>query len=144
MRNPVTAVLMGVLLIVAVGNVSAQIAGSTTPGMSVEELQTIARGWSVTKQMLGKPVYNAKNERSGMSMTSSSRPIVRARMPSLAWGDFWAWANARWQSPPTISSIPREGSCCRMRRKRPCRPCRHSNTRNKDASAASAVRSSWE
>ena len=65
MRNPVTAVLMGVLLIVAVGNVSAQIAGSTTPGMSVEELKTIARGWSATKQILGKPVYNAKNEKVG-------------------------------------------------------------------------------
>ena len=65
MRNPVTAVLMGVLLIVAGGNVSAQIAGSTTPGMSVEELQTIARGWSATKQILGKPVYNDKNEKVG-------------------------------------------------------------------------------
>ena len=38
MRNTVTAVLMGVMLVVAVGNISAQIAGSTTPGMSVEEL----------------------------------------------------------------------------------------------------------
>jgi len=65
MRNPVTAALMGVMLVVAVGNVSAQIAGSTTPGMSVEELQTIARGWSATKQILGKPVYNAKNEKVG-------------------------------------------------------------------------------
>ena len=65
MRNPVTAVLMGVMLVVVVGNVSAQIAGSTTPGMSVEELQTIARGWSATKKMLGKPVYNAKNEKVG-------------------------------------------------------------------------------
>ena len=65
MRNPVLAVLMGVMLVGVVGNVSAQIAGSTTPGMSVEELQTIARGWSATKQMLGKPVYNAKNEKVG-------------------------------------------------------------------------------
>ena len=65
MRNPVTAVLMGVMLVVAVGNVSAQIAGSTTTGMSVEELKTIARGWSATKQILGKPVYNAKNEKVG-------------------------------------------------------------------------------
>ena len=65
MRNPVTAVLMGVMLVVVVGNVSAQIAGSTTPGMSVEEIQAVARGWSATKQMLGKPVYNAKNEKVG-------------------------------------------------------------------------------
>ena len=49
MRNPVTAVLMGVMLVVVVGNVSAQIAGSTTTGISVEELKTIARGWSATK-----------------------------------------------------------------------------------------------
>ena len=65
MRNTVTAVLMGVMLVVAVGNISAQIAGSTTPGMSVEELKTIARGWSATKQILGKPVYNDKNEKVG-------------------------------------------------------------------------------
>ena len=65
MRNPVTAVLLGVMLVVVVGNVSAQVAGSTTPGMSVEEIQTIARGWSATKQILGKPVYNAKNEKVG-------------------------------------------------------------------------------
>ena len=65
MRNTVTAVLMGVMLVVTVGNISAQTAGSTTPGMSVEELKTIARGWSATKQMLGKPVYNDKNEKVG-------------------------------------------------------------------------------
>ena len=65
MRNTVTAVLMGVILGVAVGNSAAQVAGSTTTGMSVEELKTIARGWSATKQILGKPVYNDKNEKVG-------------------------------------------------------------------------------
>ena len=65
MRNTVTAVVMGMMLGVAVGNVSAQVAGSTTTGMSVEELKTIARGWSATKQILGKPVYNDKNEKVG-------------------------------------------------------------------------------
>jgi sporulation protein YlmC with PRC-barrel domain len=63
MRHTVTAVLMGMMWVVAVGNLSAQIAGSTTPGMSVEELKTIARGWSATKQMLGKSVYNDRNDR---------------------------------------------------------------------------------
>ena len=65
MRHTVTAVLMGMMWVVAVGNLSAQIAGSTTPGMSVEELKTIARGWSATKQILGKSVYNDKNEKVG-------------------------------------------------------------------------------
>ncbi len=65
MRNTVTAVLMGVMLVVTVGNISAQTAGSTTPGMSVEELKTIARGWSATKQILGKSVYNDKHDKVG-------------------------------------------------------------------------------
>ena len=65
MRHTVIAVLMGLMLVVAVGNLSAQVAGSTTPGMSVEELQTIARGWSATKQILGKSVYNDKDEKVG-------------------------------------------------------------------------------
>ena len=65
MRNTVTAVVMGMMLGVAVGNSAAQVAGSTTTGMSVEELKTIARGWSATKQILGKPVYNDKNEKVG-------------------------------------------------------------------------------
>jgi sporulation protein YlmC with PRC-barrel domain len=41
------------------------VAGSVTTGVTVEELKTIARGWSATKQILGKPVYNDKNERVG-------------------------------------------------------------------------------
>ena len=65
MRHTVTAVLMGMMWVVAVGNLPAQVAGSTMPGMSVEELKTIARGWSATKQILGKPVYNDKNEKVG-------------------------------------------------------------------------------
>jgi hypothetical protein len=40
-------------LVVAVGNISAQNAASTTTGVTVEELKTIALGWSPKKQMLG-------------------------------------------------------------------------------------------
>jgi sporulation protein YlmC with PRC-barrel domain len=65
MRHTVTAVLIGVMSSVAVGNLSAQIAGSTTADMSAEELKTIARGWSATKQMLGKSVYKDKDEKVG-------------------------------------------------------------------------------
>ena len=65
MRNTVTAVLMGMMWVVAVGNLSAQIAGSTTTGVTVEELKTIARGWSAKKQILDKSVYNDKNEKVG-------------------------------------------------------------------------------
>ena len=86
MHNTVTAVLM-VMLVIAVGNISAQIAGSTTTGISVEELKTIARGWSATKQILGKPVYNDKNEKVGDVDDLIIAPDSSiSGTPSLAWG----------------------------------------------------------
>jgi sporulation protein YlmC with PRC-barrel domain len=65
MRNTVTVALIGVMVVVAVGTLSAQIAGSTTTGVTVEELKTIARGWSARKQILGKAVYNDKDDKVG-------------------------------------------------------------------------------
>ena len=119
------------MLVVAVGNISAQIAGSTTTGISVEELKTIARGWSATKQILGKPVYNDKNEKVGDVDDLIIAPDSSISYAIIGVGGFLGWANARWRSPSTISSIARGGSCYRKRRRTPCRLCRHSNTRNK-------------
>ena len=65
MRNIVTVVVLGAMVVVAVGTLSAQIAGSTTTGVTVEELKTIARGWSARKQILGKSVYNDKDDKVG-------------------------------------------------------------------------------
>jgi sporulation protein YlmC with PRC-barrel domain len=65
MRNTVIAGLMGVMMAVAAVDVAAQVAGSTTTGVTAEELKTIALGWSAKKQILGKPVYNDKNEKVG-------------------------------------------------------------------------------
>jgi sporulation protein YlmC with PRC-barrel domain len=65
MRNTVIAGLMGVMMAVAAVDVAAQLAGSTTTGVTVEELKTIALGWSAKKQILGKSVYNDKNEKVG-------------------------------------------------------------------------------
>ena len=65
MRHMVIAGLMGVMMTVAAVDVAAQVAGSTTTGVTVEELKTLALGWSAKKQILGKPVYNDKNEKVG-------------------------------------------------------------------------------
>jgi sporulation protein YlmC with PRC-barrel domain len=65
MRNTVIAGLMGVMIAVAAVDVAAQVAGSTTTGVTVEELKTIALGWSAKKQILGKSVYNDKDEKVG-------------------------------------------------------------------------------
>jgi sporulation protein YlmC with PRC-barrel domain len=65
MRNTVIAGLMGMMMAVTAVDVAAQVAGSTTTGVTVEELKTIARGWSARKQILGKPVYNDKDDKVG-------------------------------------------------------------------------------
>jgi sporulation protein YlmC with PRC-barrel domain len=65
MRNTVIAGLIGVMMAVAAVDVAAQMAGSTTTGVTVEELKTITLGWSAKKQILGKSVYNDKDEKVG-------------------------------------------------------------------------------
>lgn len=44
---------------------SAQVAGATTIGVQVEQLQLVAAGWSVKKQVLGKDLVNENGEKVG-------------------------------------------------------------------------------
>jgi len=44
---------------------NAQVAGSTVVGVATAELRDVAIGWSAKRQVLGKPVFNDKNERVG-------------------------------------------------------------------------------
>jgi|SRR4029077_10365740 hypothetical protein len=43
----------------------AQVAGSTVVGVSVTEMREVSKGWSAKRQILGKPVFNDKDERIG-------------------------------------------------------------------------------
>jgi sporulation protein YlmC with PRC-barrel domain len=43
----------------------AQVAGSTLLGVAAAEMREVAFGWSAKRQVLGKAVYNDKNERIG-------------------------------------------------------------------------------
>lgn len=54
-----------IIVFTAGGSASAQVAGSTTVGVAVSEMKELAIGWSAKKQILGKPVYNEKNEKVG-------------------------------------------------------------------------------
>jgi sporulation protein YlmC with PRC-barrel domain len=47
------------------GATLAQVAGSTTTGVAVAEMQEVALGWSAKKQILGKTVYNENHETVG-------------------------------------------------------------------------------
>lgn len=59
------AVAISFLVLVPGGYVAAQVAGSTTLGVAVEEMKAVALGWSVKKQILGQYVYNEQKQRVG-------------------------------------------------------------------------------
>lgn len=50
------------------GLAQAQVAGSTTVGITVTEATQVAMGWSVKKSLLGKTVYNETGEKIGKVM----------------------------------------------------------------------------
>jgi hypothetical protein len=66
MRRIATIILLFIAVLASGGYAGAQVAGSTTVGMTVEELKEVAVGWSAKKQILGQRVYNEKNERVGV------------------------------------------------------------------------------
>jgi sporulation protein YlmC with PRC-barrel domain len=56
----------GLVVVGSAERLGAQVAGSTTLGVTVEELKAVAIGWSAKKKILGKAVYNDKNEKIGV------------------------------------------------------------------------------
>jgi sporulation protein YlmC with PRC-barrel domain len=61
-----TRLLIAILLTIGVsGAASAQVAGSTTLGISVTEATRLTLGWSVKKSILGKWVYNEAGDKVG-------------------------------------------------------------------------------
>jgi sporulation protein YlmC with PRC-barrel domain len=50
----------------SVGSASAGVAGSSTIGITTDEVKVVAMGWSAKKKILGKAVYNDKNEKIGV------------------------------------------------------------------------------
>lgn len=62
--------LSHVLVLAAIGLTApvtaySQMAGSTVLAVSVAELRDVTMGWSATRQILGQPVYNDKDEKIG-------------------------------------------------------------------------------
>ena len=66
MRPIITIVLSCIVVLASGGYAGAQVAGSSTVGVTVEELKEVALGWSAKKQILGQGVYNEKNEKIGV------------------------------------------------------------------------------
>ena len=65
MKRAMIIPFASVVLIFGVMPAAAQVAGSTTLGVSVAELRDVMEGWSAKRQILGEPVYSDKQERIG-------------------------------------------------------------------------------
>lgn len=66
MKRTLLVVALGIAgLLATAGIAAAQIAGSTTVGITVAESTQLALGWSVKKTLLGKSVYNDAGEKIG-------------------------------------------------------------------------------
>jgi hypothetical protein len=64
-KGIIVAVLASVVVACGVVSAGAGVAGSSTLGVTVEELKVVALGWSAKKQVLDKDVYNDSNEKVG-------------------------------------------------------------------------------
>ena len=56
---------LAVAILISAGNTYAQVAGSSTIGVTQEEVKVITRGWSAKKKILGKAVYNDAKQKVG-------------------------------------------------------------------------------
>jgi len=69
MNRKVMAVMICLAMVGMMGNAFAQekapVAGMSI-GASADELVTVAKGWSAKNQIMGKDVYNDKNEKVGV------------------------------------------------------------------------------
>ena len=63
--KPIHILLLASMALTAPTISHAQVAGTTLLGVTVTELQEVAKGWSVKHTILGQHVYNDKNERIG-------------------------------------------------------------------------------
>ena len=61
----VAAMAVAAVISMSAGSAGAQVAGSTTIGVTKEEIKAVMEGWSAKKAILGKAVYNDKNEKIG-------------------------------------------------------------------------------
>jgi sporulation protein YlmC with PRC-barrel domain len=67
-RNRIVAagtICLVAAILIGSGFSYAQVAGSSTIGVTQEEMKVLTRGWSAKKQIMGKAVYNEEKQKIG-------------------------------------------------------------------------------
>lgn len=65
MKRVLLVSLVGLTTVLTQGVVQAQVAGSTTIGIAIAQVQDVAVGWSAKKQIIGHTVYNEAGDKVG-------------------------------------------------------------------------------
>jgi sporulation protein YlmC with PRC-barrel domain len=65
MKTLVKVALCAAAVIVPARSTRAQVAGAQTVGVTIEEMKLVLLGWSAKHELLGKEIYNDKNEKLG-------------------------------------------------------------------------------
>jgi hypothetical protein len=65
MKRLKLAGLAALTLLAATGGAQGQVAGTTTVGVAVAQLQYVATGWSAKRQILGRTIYNEAGDKVG-------------------------------------------------------------------------------
>lgn len=63
--NRIVPSIVAVAAVLGSSRAPAQVVGAQTLGVSVAQMKEVVLGWSVKKDMLGKTVYNEKNDKVG-------------------------------------------------------------------------------
>jgi sporulation protein YlmC with PRC-barrel domain len=66
MKRAIFIPFASAVLILGAMPAAAQVAGSTTLGVTVTELRDVMEGWSAKRQIIGQDVYNDKQEKVGV------------------------------------------------------------------------------
>jgi PRC-barrel domain protein len=94
--------------------------GSTTLGVSIEELKAVAIGWSADKQIVGKTVYNDTNQKIGVIDDLIATPDNSVSYAIIGAGGFRGLRTSTSSGRP--SSVTRSWSASwRQTRRRPSR-----------------------
>ena len=108
MNCKVAAGLIGLVFGLANGIAFAQVAGSSTVGIAVTEVQEVAIGLSVKKQILGQVIYNDADEKIGKIDDLIIGPDDSASFVVVGVGGFVGIRRHR-VAVPVEFLVPREG-----------------------------------
>ena len=88
MHKAIVSRLLGMVITLAAVNAAAQVAGSISIGVPAMEAVALAKGWSAKNQILGKLVYNEKDEKVGQVHDIIVTPEKAISYAILAVGGF--------------------------------------------------------